>query len=156
MYRFPFAGASPTMSRNRIRVLLQLFLALALASAAHAQRAATPPDSAKPKIRAITAFVNLDRSKYQQQIADAMKTLKYVRTILESRGYTVQGVRIATQPFSEYTKGLSTEQAVEFFRTYETLADQQKFAASIGPAMLNANDPDSQADTLAEILAGTK
>jgi uncharacterized protein (UPF0210 family) len=157
MYRFPFAGASPTMSRNRIRIVFQFLLALVLAAAANAQqRAATPPDPAKPKIRAITAFVNLDRNKYQQQIADAMKTLKYARTLLESRGYIVQGVRIATQPFSEYTKGLTTEQAVEFFRNYENLAAQQQFIPDIGPAMLNANDPESQADTLAEILAGTK
>ena len=148
------------MSRHRLRALVTLFALILFATTAGAQRATTstplPPDPAKPKIRAITAFVNLDRSKYQRQIADAMKTLKYVRTILESRGYTVQGVRIATQPFSEYTKGLSTEQAVEFFRTYETLADQLHFIPDIGPAMLNANDPESQADTLAEILAGTK
>jgi len=148
------------MSRHPIRIVLQLLLAFALgATSANAQRGTTTPpapDPAKPKIRAITAFVNLDRSKYQQQIADAMKMLKYARTLLESRGYTVQGVRIATQPFSEYTKGLSTEQAVEFFRNYENLAAQQQFIPDIGPAMLNANDPETQADVLAEILAGTK
>ncbi|HXM15676.1 MAG TPA: DUF711 family protein [Candidatus Eremiobacteraceae bacterium] len=147
------------MSRHRLRALATLFALVIFATAANAQRATTTPtapDPAKPKIRAITAFVNLDRNKYQQQIADAMKTLKYVRTILESRGYTVQGVRIATQPFSEYTKGLSTEQAVEFFRNYENLAAQLQFIPDIGPAMLNANDPESQADVLAEILAGTK
>jgi uncharacterized protein (UPF0210 family) len=146
--------------RNPIRIILQLLIALTLiATAVNAQRATTTPsapDPGKPKIRAITAFVNLDRSKYQQQIADAMKMLKYARTLLESRGYTVQSVRIATQPFSEYTKGLSTEQAVEFFRNYENLATQQQFIPDIGPAMLNANDPETQADTLAEILAGTK
>jgi uncharacterized protein len=145
------------MSRQKIRVVLTLIALVLSSTAANAQRASTtPPDPAKPKIRAITAFVNLDRNKYQQQIADAMKLLKYARTILESRGYTVQGVRIATQPFSEYTKGLTTEQAVEFFRNYENLATQQNFIPDIGPAMLNANDPESQADTLAEILAGTK
>jgi len=148
------------MSRHRLCALVTLVASILFATAANAQRATTTtpptPDPAKPKIRAITAFVNLDRNKYQQQIADAMKTLKYARTLLESRGYTVQGVRIATQPFSEYTKGLSTEQAVEFFRNYENLAEQQQFIPDIGPAMLNPNDPESQADTLAEILAGTK
>jgi uncharacterized protein (UPF0210 family) len=146
------------MSSNRIRILLTLFALTFSSTIAGAQRAATPatPDPAKPKVRAITAFVNLDRSKYQQQITDAMKALKYVRTLLESRGYVVQGVRIATQPFSEYTKGLSTEQTVEFFRNYENLAAQQNFIPDIGPAMLNANDPETQADVLAEILAGTK
>ncbi|HUE44391.1 MAG TPA: DUF711 family protein [Candidatus Sulfotelmatobacter sp.] len=144
------------MSQHRIRVVLTLIALIFSATAANAQRTPPPQDPAKPKIRAITAFVSLDRSKYQQQVADAMKTLKYARTVLESRGYVVQTVRIATQPFSEYTKGLSTEQTVEFFRNYEALAEQQQFLASIGPAMLNANDPETQADVLAEILAGTK
>jgi uncharacterized protein len=144
------------MSSHRIRVVLTLITIIFFSTVANAQRTPPPQDPAKPKIRAITAFVNLDRAKYQQQIADAMKMLKYARTLLESRGYVVQGVRIATQPFSEYTKGLSTEQTVEFFRNYEALADQHQFAASIGPAMLNANDPETQADVLAEILAGTK
>jgi uncharacterized protein len=143
---------------NQIRILISLFTFIFLSTSASAQRATTPTtkDPAKPKIRAITAFVSLDRSKYQQQIADAMKMLKYARTLLESRGYAVQTVRIATQPFSEYTKGLSTDQAVEFFRNYENLAVQQQFIPDIGPAMLKADDPETQADTLAEILAGTK
>jgi uncharacterized protein len=158
MYRFHSQEPAQKMSPTKLRFVLTLIALFFLVSAANARQRATSttPDPAKPKIRAITAFVNLDRNKYQQQIADAMKALKYARTLLESRGYTVQGIRIATQPFSEYTKGLSTEQAVEFFRNYENLAAQQNFIPDIGPAMLNANDPESQADTLAEILAGTK
>jgi hypothetical protein len=159
MYRSPSQELSRKMPPHRIRIFVVTLIALLLSSAAaQAQRTppSSPPDPGKPKIRAITAFVNLDRTKYQQQITDAMKMLKYARTLLESRGYKVQGVRISTQPFSEYTKGLTTEQAIDFFHSYEALAEQQQFAASIGPAMLNANDPDSQADLLAEILANTK
>src|SRR5713226_3761287 len=66
----------------------------------HAQRKA-PPDPAKPKIRAITAFINLDRAQYQQQIADALTMLKRARTTLESRDFEVETIRITTQPFSE-------------------------------------------------------
>src|SRR6266513_534361 len=110
----------------------------------------------KPKIRAITAFINLDRAQYQEQVADALKMLKRGQTILESRGYQVQTIRIATQPFPEYTKGLTAEQAVAFFKDYDALASREKFAASIGPAMLNAGDSDSEANLLAEILSNTK
>src|SRR5256884_1588945 len=42
---------------------------------------------------------------------------------------------------------------------YTTLfrsAATEKFAASIGPAMVNAGDSDSEADLLAEILSNTK
>jgi uncharacterized protein (UPF0210 family) len=118
------------------------------------QKNAAAPE--KPKIRAITAFINLDRAQFQQQVADALKMLRRAQTVLESRGYQVQTIRIATQPFPEYTKGMTTEQAVAFFKQYDALAVQQKFAAAIGPAMLNAGDSDAQADLLAEILGNTK
>ena len=110
----------------------------------------------KPKIRAITAFINLDRAQYKEQVADALKMLRRAQTIFESRGYQVQGIRIATQPFPEYTKGLTNEQALTFFKEYDALAAKEKFAASIGPAMLNAGDNDAQAVLLEEILSNTK
>src|ERR1700694_1572361 len=116
----------------------------------------TAPAQEKPKIRAITAFINLDRAQYQQQVADALKMLKRAQTVFESRGYEVQTIRISTQPFPEYTKGLTKEQAVEFFKQYDALAAKEKFAAAIGPAMLNAGDSEAQADLLAEILGNTK
>jgi uncharacterized protein len=123
--------------------------------AAHAQRNA-PKDPAKPKVRAITAFINLDRAQYQQQVADTVKMLKYARTVFESRGYEVETIRISTQPFPEYTTGLSEQQALAFFKDYDALAQKEKFAASIGPAMLNVGDPESQADLLVEVLKNTQ
>jgi uncharacterized protein (UPF0210 family) len=131
-------------------------LALLVCGVAHAQQKPRAPDPDKPKVRAITAFINLDRTQYQPQIADAVKMLKYARTVFESRGFEVQTIRISTQPFPEYTKGLTTEQTLAFFRNYDAVAAQEKFDAAIGPAMLNANDSESQADLLAEILANTK
>ena len=82
--------------------------------------------------------------------------LRRAQVTFESRGYQVQTIRIATQPFPEYIQGMNTQQAVDFFKLVDALAGQQKFAMSIGPALLNANDPTSQADMLAEILANTK
>jgi len=131
-----------------------LAAATAFCPAGAQQKTAAPPD--RPRIRAITAFINLDRAQYKEQVADALKMLKRAQTIFESRGYQVQTIRIATQPFPEYTKGLTTEQAVAFFKEYDALAVKEKFAASIGPAMLNAGDSETQADLLAEILSNTK
>jgi len=116
----------------------------------------TAAADAKPKIRAITAFINLDRAQYKEQVADALKMLRRAQTTLESRGYQVQTIRIATQPFPEYTKGLTTQQAVAFFKEYDALAQQEKFAPAIGPAMLSEGDSAAQADLLAEILSNTK
>src|SRR5438445_799022 len=143
-------------------IALAFFALTASLRSANAQAKAAPAQQnaaanpANPKIRAITAFINLDRAQYQQQIADALKMLKRAQTTFESRGYQVQTIRIATQPFPEYTKGLTNEQAVAFFKQLDALAEQQKFAMSIGPAMLNANDSAAQADLLAEILSNTK
>jgi uncharacterized protein len=151
------------MNASSIRMLRlvfrQILFLVSLVFAGFPAAQAQPKTAAvqeKPKIRAITAFINLDRAQYQQQVADALKMLRRAQTVFESRGYQVQTIRIATQPFPEYTKGLTTEQAVAFFKQYDALAAQQKFAASIGPAMLNAGDSDSQADLLAEILSNTK
>jgi uncharacterized protein (UPF0210 family) len=110
----------------------------------------------KPKIRTITAFINLDPSQYQQQVAETLQMLRRAKTIFESRGYQVETIRIATQPFPEYTKGMTTQQALAFFKEYDALAEREKFAAGIGPAMLNANDSEAQADLLANILSATK
>jgi uncharacterized protein (UPF0210 family) len=135
-------------------VCLSLVVAAICASSSSAQEKPVP--QVKPKIRAITAFINLDRAQYKEQVADALKMLKRAQTIFESRGYQVQTIRIATQPFPEYTKGLTTQQAVAFFKEYDALAVKENFAASIGPAMLNAGDSETQADLLAEILSNTK
>jgi uncharacterized protein (UPF0210 family) len=139
---------------RRIIVAVLALLASVCGIANAQQKPAAQPE--KPKIRAITAFVNLDRTQYQPQITDAVKMLKYARTVFESRGFEVQTIRISTQPFPEYTKGLTTEQALAFFKNYDAVATQEQFAASIGPAMLNITDSDTQADLVAEILKNTK
>ncbi len=132
-----------------------LTLLITLGGVAEAGQRKVAPQQ-KQKIRAITAFVNLDRSQYLLQIADAVKMLKYARTVFESRGFEVQTIRIATQPFPEYIQGLTTDQALSFFKDYDLLAQKDGFAASIGPAMFNATDSPAQADLLAEILLNTK
>src|ERR1700686_4789443 len=83
----------------------------------------------KPKIRTITAFINLDPAQYQQQVAETLQMLRRAKTVFESRGYQVQTIRIATQPFPEYTKGMTTQQGIAFFTAYDALADREKFAA---------------------------
>src|SRR5277367_117340 len=136
------------------RVSLLLMLLASVCGPALAQSKA--PQETKQKIRAITAFVLLDRTQFQQQIADAVKMLNRARTIFESRGFEVQTIRIATQPFPEYTKGLTDAQALAFFKVYDALAVKSGFDAAIGPAMMNATDSPAQADLLADVLLNTK
>ena len=95
----------------------RLILALLLSTLAFTAHAAT--DAAKPKVRAITAFVRLDRSTYEAQIADTMKVLNAARSEFASHGYETQTVRIVTQPFAQLVKGLSDEQALVFLKALD-------------------------------------
>ncbi len=119
-----------------------------------AQTKASEP--AKTKMRCITAFVRLDRASYQLQISEAVNFLKIAQTTFESRGFTVQSLRIATQPFPEYAQGLSREQALQFFKNLDGLAQMQNVVISIGPAYLSGGDGDAQADLLADVLKNSK
>ena len=110
----------------------------------------------KPKLRAITAFVRLDPERYRAQIEEALQMLRKARAEFQQAGYEVQSIRISTQPFQEYTRGLSRQQALAFFREYDALSIKEGFDAAIGPAMLRDTDDPRQAELLGEILQATK
>jgi uncharacterized protein len=117
---------------------------------------AKAPADAKPHVRTITAFINLDRSQYQLQFAETAKFLGYAKTVFEARGYTVETLRIVTQPFPDYAKGLSPDEAVRFFKNLDGLAGQHHVSLAIGSAYLAGKDGDAQADLLVAILQNTK
>jgi uncharacterized protein len=110
----------------------------------------------KSKIRSITFFLNIDHADYREQIADAYKSLRFAQTIFESRGYVVQNIRIATQPFSEYTRDLSAAQALVFFQDLDAIAAKDKLQICIGPAMYHSRDGTASAELLSTILLNTK
>lgn len=113
-------------------------------------------DTAKPKIRAVTAFIKLDRAHHATQIHDAVAMLRQAKSDFERAGYPVETLRITTQPFPEYTRDLPRDQALEFLRDYDSLAQREGFVAAIGPAMLADSDDPAQAELLAEVLTGSK
>jgi uncharacterized protein len=108
----------------------------------------------KPKVRAITAFVKIDRSTYVKQIQDTLGMLRTAKSEFEKGGYEVQTIRITTQPFPQYTRGITKAEALEFFKGLDALAKKESFLANVGPAMLNDQD-DSAVDLLADILVNT-
>ena len=77
---------------------------------------------AKPKVRTITAFLKLDRSIYPQQIQDTVDFLNKAKASFEKAGFEVQTLRIATQPFPEYTRDLAPAEAFKFLRRLDYLA----------------------------------
>jgi uncharacterized protein (UPF0210 family) len=117
-------------------------------------RAADAPS--KPKVRAITAFVRLDRAHYQQQIQETLKFLRQAKTAFEKSGCEVETIRITTQPFPEYTHGMTDEQVLAFFRDYDALAVKEGFDAALGPAMVSEADDPHEAELLAKIIANSK
>ena len=129
------------------------FALVGLAVMAHAWGAAAAEN---PKVRAITAFVKLDRTQYAAQIAQTLKMLRQAKRLFEESGYPVESVRITTQPFPEYVQGLSRQQALEFFHAYDELAIKESFDANIGPAMLLDSDDPVRVELLGEVLSTTK
>jgi len=108
--------------------------------------------AANPKVRAITAFVRIDRSDYSVKIADALTLLRKARTAFENRGYEVQTIRITTQPFPEYTAELPREQALKFLKELDALAAREQFSLNLGPAMLRDDDNTGAVELLGEAL----
>ena len=135
------------MARSE-RILSAIILVTWFASPA--VRAADRP---KPKVRAITGFITIDARSYPSQIEEAVKFLSKVRDAVKTAGYDVAGIRIATQPFPEYTRGLSRAEALKLLRAIDDLAGKLRFAPNIGPAMSKDTDDTGPVDLLTELLA---
>ncbi len=124
-----------------------LLLALAWLAAAAGSR---------PKVRAITAFINIDAQNYEAQYAETMRFLDSARAAYQSAGFEVEGVRIVTQPFPRYIGGMTPADALAFLVKLDQLAARLKFAPNIGAAMLADDDSTATLDTLAHALATTR
>jgi hypothetical protein len=129
-----------------------IFLAAFLLAAIVAPASAAPE---KPKVRAITAFIRLDTNQYKQQVADALTMLRKAKARYELAGYEVQTIRITTQPFPEYTQGMSKQDILAFFHDFDILAKRENILIGIGPALMSEKDDPGQAQLLAEILTLT-
>ena len=109
----------------------------------------------KPKVRAITAFIRIDRDHYAGQIGATLAMLRQAKTAFEKGGYEVETIRVTTQPFPQYIQGLPKQEALEFFKTLYDLSRKESFIPNIGPAMLSDEDDPAQVELLGEILATT-
>jgi uncharacterized protein len=130
------------------RVLLALLAATSVAlPALHAA------DRPKPKVRAITGFITIDAKTYPSQIEETVMFLSRVRDAIEAAGYDVAGIRISTQPFPEYTRGLTRVEALKLLRGIDDLAGKLHFAPNVGPAMMSDTDDPAAVDLLTDVLA---
>ncbi len=160
------AEKQPFMSRRCVVCLLCAWLLAGLAAAQNPQPASSQPEVSQhqvlqppvsqPKIRAITAFVRLDRQSYRAQVEAALQMLRGAKAQFAGAGYEVETIRVTSQPFPQIVAGLSAQKALEFFEEYDKLARQEGFTPDIGPAMSKDSDDPQQADLLARILASTE
>ena len=125
-------------------------LVLLTVTAVPALRAA---DQAKPKVRAITGFVTIDAKSYPAQIEETVTFLSQVRDVVKAAGYDVAGIRISTQPFPEYTRGLTHADALAVLRGIDALAAKLRFGPNIGPAMVKDTDDTAPVDLLTDVLS---
>src|SRR5580700_10902434 len=110
----------------------------------------------RPKVRAITAFINVDPKTYATEIENTMQFLNSAREAYRGAGFEVEGVRIVTQPFTRYVAGMKREDALAFFHKLDELSTKLKYAPNIGTAMVGDGDDTSQLDLLATVLATTR
>src|SRR5215510_4563202 len=103
----------------------------------------------RPRIRAVTAFIEIDAGNYAMRIQEAQKFLATAKEALNKAGFEGAGGRITTQPFPHYTKGMKTEDAVAFVRKLREAAPKEGF--NIASAMVHDNDDPAAASLLVEI-----
>ena len=108
----------------------------------------------RPRVRAVTAFIEVDSLHYATQMEEARKFLAGTKDALNRGGFEVAGGRITTQPFPLYTKGMKREDALALIRKMWEAAQAAGTALNIGPAMVNDNDDAAPVDLLADVLGG--
>ncbi len=113
-----------------------------------------PPD--RPAIRAVTAFIDVDRDDYPARMEETAKFLAAARTALNAAGFPGAGGRVTTQPFPQYVKGMTREEALALIHGLQRLADQDHVALNIGPAMIDDDDDTAAAELLPAVLQGAR
>ncbi|GAC1659332.1 MAG: hypothetical protein NVS9B15_21720 [Acidobacteriaceae bacterium] len=58
-------------------------------------------ESHHPNVRTITAFTRISGATYPQELNETFRFLKAAKLEYTSAGWTVQTVRVTTQPFTE-------------------------------------------------------
>src|SRR5947207_8605998 len=107
----------------------------------------------KPRIRAITGFITIDAKSYASQIQETVTFLSRVRDAVKAAGYDVAGIRISTQPFPDYTRGLNRPDAMAVLRGINDLAATLRFAPNVGPAMVKDTDDTASIDLITDVLS---
>lgn len=108
------------------------------------------------KIRAITAFVKLDPQAMELDVDRAAQFLEKARAQFQSAGFEVQTIRLATQPYPDYVRGLSHDQALALMERLDALGVKHGLDLSVGPGIMNDENDPATVSLLTDILSHTK
>src|SRR5438128_9234540 len=112
-----------------------------------------PSAEVRPRIRAVTAFIEIDQNNYEARVQEAQKFLATAKDALNKAGFEGAGGRITTQPFPQYTKGMKNGDAVAFVAKLREAASKGRSGLNIGAAMVHDNDDRAAALLLIDILS---
>ena len=135
-----------------MRGLGRFVLLIALFAVTSATTAQTQ-DYGKPKVRAITGFVRLEREHYARQLTETLAVLRAAKAEFEKQGYEVQTIRIVTQPLGELVSGQSDADALAFLKALDAQSAKEDFIPNVGPAMLRDTDDPRVMHLLAQALS---
>jgi uncharacterized protein (UPF0210 family) len=107
----------------------------------------------RPRIRAVTAFIEVDPSNYTAKIEETQKFLASAKEALNHAGFEGAGGRITTQAFPLYTKGMNRADALGLIRKMHDVASKGGSALNIGPAMMHDNDDTAPVALLTDVLS---
>jgi uncharacterized protein len=122
------------MMSNRRSSIAGALLLVFIAVTGHAQT------YTKPNVRAITAFIRVDPSTLDRQIAEALTVLRAAERDFAQRGYKTETIRIVTQPLGELVGGRSDDDALRLLKAIDDLSVKEGFIPSVGPAMMRDSD----------------
>jgi uncharacterized protein len=143
------SNCGAAVNYQRLVKLLGYSLLLAAACVAMAQTASY----SKPKVRAITGFVRLDRAHYSEQISATLAVLRAASDEFKSQGYEVETLRVVTQPLGGLVAGLSDDAALAYLADLDKLGAKEHFIPNVGPAMLRDGDDPRAIHILARALS---
>lgn len=109
-----------------------------------------------PPIRAVTAFVRVEKGTSIARIDEAAEFLSAAQTAFHQAGFAGAAGRVTTQPFPQYIKGLQQDDAISLIKRMSAEAASHRVRLNIGPAMMNDEDDTAAATLVPTLLAESK
>ncbi len=135
---------------------IALLSASILSPNAACQSETAQPVGAKPRVRAITAFIRItpdERAHLEDKIDEALRVVRRAKALFSAEGYETETVRVVTQPVAELVAGLNDNDAMAVLKRIDTLSMREDFDPNVGPGMLKDSDNDRGMQLLERALS---